>query len=345
MQRFTNFTTHTVSWFKRALDNHELVMKPPFQRNPVWSERQKAYLIDTILNEYPIPEIYMQETVDERGSENFLVVDGQQRIRACLEYIEGNFGLNEEDSPNWPNIFFDDLSIEERKRIFEYSFIVRVLPEMPDIELRNIFKRINKNVVILNAQELRHATYWGPFIKLMEELADLDYWTTTSIFSANDIRRMLDIEFFSELTIAYLHGHQNKKQSLDKWYQIYEKDFSETQKVKSMFLKVTGELNQILPDLNKTRWNKKSDYYTLFLVFSNHENLLPLTTEKRILSKDILIQFGLQVTELLRDINRVSEFNIPVVVYSQNVERSAADIANRKKRFECLDEILGPVWS
>jgi hypothetical protein len=62
----------------------------------------------------------------------------------------------------------------DRKKIFEYNFVVRLLPEMPDDEVRIIFRRLNGNTMVLNAQELRHATYWGPFIKLMQELADLD---------------------------------------------------------------------------------------------------------------------------------------------------------------------------
>ena len=69
-----------------------------------------------------------------------------------------------------PGFSRGDLSPDDRKKVFEYNFIVRLLPEMPDEELRAIFQRINRNTVTLNLQELRHATYWGPFIKLMEEV-------------------------------------------------------------------------------------------------------------------------------------------------------------------------------
>jgi uncharacterized protein with ParB-like and HNH nuclease domain len=59
-------------------------MKPPFQRNPVWIHPQKSYLIDSILNGFPIPEIYMQEFVDEGGNERHVIIDGQQRIISIL---------------------------------------------------------------------------------------------------------------------------------------------------------------------------------------------------------------------------------------------------------------------
>ena len=59
MKNYLNTTTYNISWFKKASDAGELEMSPPFQRNPVWTDRQKSFLIDSILNGYPIPEIYM----------------------------------------------------------------------------------------------------------------------------------------------------------------------------------------------------------------------------------------------------------------------------------------------
>jgi uncharacterized protein with ParB-like and HNH nuclease domain len=172
MSKFLQTTNRTISWFKKTHDNGELEMKPPFQRNPVWTVSQKSYLLDSILNSYPVPEIYMQEFIDEQGHERHVVIDGQQRIRACLEFIEGQFSLKEEDSPSWASMYFEDLSGNDKKKIYSYTFIVRILPDTPDEEIRGIFLRLNKNVVALNAQELRQATYWGPFIKTMQEISD-----------------------------------------------------------------------------------------------------------------------------------------------------------------------------
>src|SRR5580698_8391250 len=100
MQRYLNTTHRTVIWFKRAFEGNELVIKAPFQRNPVWSDRQKGALIDTILLEYPIPELYMQELTDDSGNQKHVVVDGQQRIRAVLSFLAGEFELDDE-SPHW----------------------------------------------------------------------------------------------------------------------------------------------------------------------------------------------------------------------------------------------------
>ncbi|MDA1054414.1 MAG: DUF262 domain-containing protein [Planctomycetota bacterium] len=108
MQKYLATTQHTVVWFKKIADTGDLVIKAPFQRNPVWSERQRSSLIDTILLEYPIPELYMQEITESNGDQKHIIVDGQQRIRAVLSYIAGEFELNDE-SPSWPGLGFEDL--------------------------------------------------------------------------------------------------------------------------------------------------------------------------------------------------------------------------------------------
>ena len=77
-----------VEKFNEINNNGQLDMSPSYQRNAVWTNRQKSYLIDTILNGYPIPEIYIQEDIDEAGHAMFIIVDGQQRLRAVLDFLD-----------------------------------------------------------------------------------------------------------------------------------------------------------------------------------------------------------------------------------------------------------------
>jgi hypothetical protein len=344
MQRYLNTTNRSVVWFRKAFEAGDLIIKAPFQRNPVWSDRQKSALIDTILLEYPIPELYMQELTEASGEQKHIVVDGQQRIRAVLSFIGGDFALDDE-SPHWPDLEFEDLSAEDRKKIFEYTFVVRLLPEMPDEELRAIFQRINRNTVTLNAQELRHATYWGPFIKLMEELADLEFWNNAGLFSANDRRRMLDAEFVSELSIAVLNGLQNKKRNLEEFYQQYETKFEQAEHLKGIFVKVLGEIEQLLPNLPKTRWRKKSDFYTLFLKFAAHATSLPLSADKRTKAAAMLLEFGADVDAQIGDELPQSKQDHDILEYVKNVERAASDLGSRQSRDHALGNKLTGILS
>jgi len=340
MTSFLNATTHNVVWFKNASASGELDMAPPYQRNPVWLEKQKSYLIDTILNGLPIPELYMQSVVTEEGAARYIVVDGQQRIRAVLEFLEGRFAIDAKDSPRWGDMYFDDLSGDDKKRIYQYNFVVRQLPEMDDQQIRGIFGRLNRNTVALNSQELRKATYWGPFIHLMEELSDEDAWREIGVFSANDVRRMLDVEFVSEIAVAYLNGHQNKKTKLDAYYELYEQEFEDELKVKRTFRSVLGELRYLIVSRPTSRWSKKTDLYTLFLVLASRAEFLPLSEDKRSELRSKLLTFGLAVDAYLSaDAPKADDYAAPVVEYGAGV-RASSDLGSRKRRFDALTRYL-----
>lgn len=343
MSKFLNTTTQTVIWFKKTNENNELQMKPPFQRNPVWTHPQKSYLIDSILNGFPVPEIYMQEYVDEVGKEQHIIIDGQQRIRACLEFVEGKFDIKADESPTWGGMYFDDLSPDDKKKIFGYKFMVRQLPEMSDEDIRGIFQRLNKNVVALNAQELRQATYWGPFIKAMQDIANYGYWNTTGIFTPLNTRRMMDIEYVSEIAVALLHGHQNKKETLDRYYLAYEEEFEAREELIAKFQKTIYELEQLLPDIKNTRWRKKSDFYSLFVLFAAKHDLLPLTPETRTSARAILDAFASKVNAAVS--------GAPDLVLTEGENnyvrsiRASSDVGNRVRRHDALNELLAPIFN
>lgn len=344
MQSYMNTTTHTVSWFFKRHQEEELELKAPFQRNPVWTDKQKSFLIDTILRGYPIPELYMQEYSDADGNECYTVVDGQQRLRACIEFIEGELSLDSNDSPDFADMVFDDLTEAERKKIFNYNFSVRMLPEMADTELREMFQRLNRNVVSLNSQELRHATYWGDFISSMEMIASQDYWTDMAVFTANDIRRMLDVEYVSELAIGIVHGAQNKKSTVEKWYQAYEKDFPERQEVEEKISRTAKEIIHIFSPLKKTRWVKKSDLYSLFLALAPLSGQMPFSRDGRSEIRTKLSAFSSEVDAYITD-PESSDIRDNVKFYARAVERAASDIKNRKSRIAAIANEISEIVS
>jgi hypothetical protein len=341
MTDYLNATRRSIAWIKKAHDAGELQLRPPFQRNLVWTTAQKSYLIDTILRGYPIPEIYVQETVAADGSERHIIVDGQQRIRACLEFIEGGYALDPKVVPDWPDMSFEEITEEQKRQVYGYNFIARQLPDVAEEQLRAIFSRLNRNTVALNQQELRHATYWGEFITCVEQLSDLEYWSTSGIFTARDVRRMLDIEYVAELVVGVLHGVQNKKASLDKWFETYEREFPDRKRVEDVFSVVLGELRHLVPSISVTRWSKKSDFYSLFLVLAAHAATLPLAKTQRTHASSLLITFGSDIDKYIRKGGTTSQ---NVRTYVGAVEKAASDLANRRARQNVLEAVLEPVF-
>lgn len=351
MATFLKTAPRSILWFKQVHDRNELEMKPPFQRNPVWTVKQKSYLIDSILNEYPVPEIYMQEIVSAQGEAKYILVDGQQRIRAILEFVNNQFAIDPKDSPQWADLTFEELQLEEKKKIYEYDFIVRCLPDIDDSLIRTIFGRLNRNNVALNAQELRQATYWGTFINTMNEIAEYENWGKLDIFTSNDIRRMLDVEFVSELTIAILNGHQNKKLTIEKYYKLYENEFEKRNFIKEIFDSILRELLAIMPT-ETNRWYKRTDFYTLFILLTKHKEKLPLSIEKRQLAKNKLTTFGIQIDSMV-SINKIEEdpdIIMAVDDFPKNVEaygqgmRGSTDLGSRRRREDALELELSELW-
>lgn len=334
----------SLAWFNEQHQNNQLEMSPPFQRNPVWTTPQKQYLLDTILRNLPVPELYVQDLVDEHGKQKYIVVDGQQRIRSCLEFIEGRFALDPDESPEWGAVKFDGLEPGDKRQVFAYKFVVRSLPQVEQEELRGIFQRLNRNVVALNDQELRHATYWGPFIKFVESEADSNpFWGDSGLFSAQAIRRMLDVEFVSELVVAHLHGVQDKKKSLDDYYQMYEEEFEAADDVRATWQKTTAELAAVLPDLRQTRWKKRSDFYSLFVVAVAHVAEFPLAKEQRGALGEALRVFGSEVDRFLRasELEQLEEeWDATVSAYGRVVARAASDLANRRRRSDIVSALV-----
>lgn len=339
MNRGENFlhTTHrTVTWFNKAFGADDLVLSPPYQRNAVWTDSQKSFLLDTILSALPIPELYMQDRGDETGEEKHIVVDGQQRIRAVLDFIQGNYKLSGDDvARKWRGLSFNDLSTDDKKAIFAYKFVVRILPpDLQEDDIRRVFARINKNTVTLNDQELRNATYWGPFIKTIQRIGDDDpYWAESGLFSATDHRRMLDHEFISELAIAYLHGPQNKKDKLDTYYLLYEESFDDQDDMISAFKTVTSEISRVMPRILGTRWRKKSDFYTMFLAFAARRERIPFDPELQRAIGLRIHQFGAAVDEATRiEGEDRSGIDPNVISYASAVSRAASDRGSRVNR-------------
>lgn len=333
--KFLESTTHSVSWlYNRHLGN-ELVVKPDFQRNPVWSDAQKSFLIDTMLLGYPIPELYFQSLNDSSGKETHVVVDGQQRVRACLEFLDGSLTLEGEAVGDLEGLSFEDLTEDQKEAIFQYKFVIRELPKIDDTEIRAIFSRINRNVMNLNKQELRHATYWGPFLKLMEELANSSVWTDLKVFTPNDVRRMLDIEFVSELAVAHLHGLPNKKDTLEEWYKTYETGFDDTDSLRRRFNLVLEEVKNAIGD-GTSRFRKKSDFYTLFLCIADDSVELPLSSDAREDVRARLSLFGSEVDAAIKAPPNTPILDQSVSKYVRAVQKAASDRANRRARAEAL---------
>jgi uncharacterized protein with ParB-like and HNH nuclease domain len=98
--------TQFISWFFSEDEKGTLDLQPKYQRNPIWSSAQKCFLIDSIISGCPIPQIYLnvltKKTTARERSTVYEVVDGQQRLRAILEFMRGEWKLARLSGKSYP---------------------------------------------------------------------------------------------------------------------------------------------------------------------------------------------------------------------------------------------------
>ena len=301
----------------------------------------------------PVPEIYVQQNTSIQGDTEYAIVDGQQRIRTVLQFIGSEtdpeaqefnkFILDKlEDTSKWKNLSFAELADDEKRTFYGYKFAVRYLNTESDNEVRDMFRRLNKFLTPLKPQELRNATYMGPFIQLAEKLADNEYWAENRIVTPASIRRMGDVEFVSELAIGVLHGPQGgSERVIDdyyKQYEDYEDEFPEQRRVHRLFDQTLATIQEVLPDIKTNRWGSKTDFYTLFvaLAFLLKDHKLP----KKNISKleRALLKFGKDVNWRLADED--ANASKEVIEYVRAVEKGANDKKRRAYRQEALLSVI-----
>ena len=81
----------------RLLKSGELSIQPKYQRRrTAWPVSAKTALLDTILNNFPLPPIYLRDYVDDSGKRRKEIIDGQQRLTSVFSFIADEFSLEKE---------------------------------------------------------------------------------------------------------------------------------------------------------------------------------------------------------------------------------------------------------
>jgi Protein of unknown function DUF262 len=208
-------TTKDVALLHQLFDQDQIELAPEFQRNSIWTRSAKAYLIDTILNDRPIPLLYFQRmTSAQTGKPKYAVIDGQQRLRAILEFLNDRFRLVESKNKQYRGKKFSELAQRFKDQILDYDLYVQELFGYTEADIRDTFVRMNKYVVKLAPQEIRHAEHKGKFSNFVERIGTWDVWKKQRIFTPKQIKRMRAVEFVAELSILLLEGPQDKKRQL-----------------------------------------------------------------------------------------------------------------------------------
>jgi hypothetical protein len=195
------------------------IVVPPFQRQFVWKQPQASRLIESFLLGLPVPPVYFYT---ERGTDRFLVIDGQQRLKSIAYFFEGFFG--EESAGRRP--VFRLTGLHEKSRFLNKTlseleesdpastrrlnhavlraFVVKQLDPKDDTSIFHIFERLNTGGTRLVGQEVRNAIYGGPLNDSLKRLNRYPDWRAI-VGRVSPDKHMRD----EELILRFLALHEN----------------------------------------------------------------------------------------------------------------------------------------
>jgi hypothetical protein len=269
MQQQFGTRPYSVRDFEEWHKKRELVLAPKFQRRSVWSPKARSYLIDTIIRGKPIPKIYMRQDINPKTRRvTREIVDGQQRLRTVLSFLEDGFPLLRVHNKEYGGKRFSELEEETQREILKYEFSVDLLQDMPDQDVYDIFARLNTYAVTLNAQELRNAQWFGEFKTTVYTLSNefMTFWQVNKIFSDRNILRMAEAEFVSELLIAMSVGiRERSKRLIDKFYEDHDDEFAHRETLVRRFREAMDTIGGIMgTDLAVSKFSEPRLLYPLF---------------------------------------------------------------------------------
>lgn len=129
----------------------KLDVRPPYQREFIYKDKQRDAVIDTITKDFPLNVMYW--AVRDDGT--YEVIDGQQRTISICQFVNGDFSFFMR--------YFHSLEKDEKEQILDYRLMVYICSGT-DSEKLQWFKTINIAGEKLTEQELRNAVYSGSWV-------------------------------------------------------------------------------------------------------------------------------------------------------------------------------------
>lgn len=259
-------SSKTVASLYSSIKDGSLKVRPDFQRKLVWNEGHKVNFIDTILKNFPFPEVYISsEEIDlDKITSRDIVVDGQQRLTTIVEYIDGTLTLKKtKDTPLVPS--FESLSSDDKKRFLNYPVTVRYLAGVDMTSIKEIFRRINRTQYALNANEVTQAIYDGEFIMLAKSICELDIFKNLPTFSDRELSRMNDLGFALLVMATIEHdGYFTYDLEIERYIKEYDSEYANGEKLYKSFTSLLSKLVKMKLE-DDSIWYRKSNLFTLLV--------------------------------------------------------------------------------
>lgn len=257
-------------------------LHPSYQRNFIWGKKDQTLLVDSINNNFPMPNFFIRDMRDG----TFEMIDGQQRATTILKYIKNEFTDSNRHK-------FSDI---DNNKFLDYKLNVVLVYESDVKVIEQFFYLVNKRGVHLNPAEINHAYYHdSSFMNIVNRVLEEQDLVDLDIFSDKVVARMNDSSLIEELVAYLISGITDKRLEVDRLHNSTISPENQ-EKYYQRFCEVLNKLstlNSLIP-INQTRYKQRNDFYTLFCFIDQHidepEDLLAIQYKLLVfLSKNELI--------------------------------------------------------
>jgi hypothetical protein len=348
----------TITDIQNLFEDDLLNLEPGFQRQSVWSERDRTKLIDSILRNYPLPAIFFYRR-EEDGQIIYDVIDGKQRVESILMFMgqmRGRYdvktqlpGCEGAEWLNWKRL----CRMKMQHLITGYRIpVIEVDGELGDII--EVFVRINSTGKALTPQEKRRAKYYNsPFLKEADRIARRyeSRLVKMGVLSPGQISRMKHIELICELMLSIHRGDViNKKAALDRVMKTADFTARDISKSSRKTVTALNRVRHMFPRLRSTRFSKVTDFYSLVVLIAKFEDEGFILTDRRRnrLAWDLLVAFSNKVDALRERQRKLETIKAEQELYRhylQTVLQATDEYSQRKARETILHGILGSLFA
>ena len=332
------------------MDENTLVLNTDFQRRSVWPPSAKVFLIDSILRDRPMPNIYVRTKTDLRTRRGYReVVDGQQRLRAIHEFASDSLTLST-TAKEFSGRTYSSLDDESKAMFLTYNIGVVQLFNIPDSDVLDIFHRINAYGLRLNPQETRHGKFQGQFRNAVIDASKRwePLWDKYKVVGLRDRVRMADDELMALMMGVILDGVVDGGQpTTNKLYDRYDEELP-TDAVEKLDWTVEFILRE-LPVILETGLARSPHFLMLFAAVAHAlfgipeggmDDLMPARDE------DALTDLYVARANLgaLADVLQSADDNIPAHLFQFRLASAGSTqrLRSRRVRFLALYQALLP---
>ena len=259
--------------------NKELVISPEYQRLFRWSNEQRSRLIESILLELPIPQIFLVE--DENGI--LELIDGLQRISSLIQFVNSQLigkdplcldGCDIITSLN--SLTYDDLPMKLQLRIKRSSVRSVIIKSESEQFLKyEMFKRLNTGGENLAPQEIRNCSSrmvgesGVTFYNFLQSCANKDSFKNCISRMSDTVKEMKGDEELVLRFFALKNSPKTFKGSVRDWLDRYMEDVLKKNMdfvyvtEESSFDEVFSFLSNVLSDGAFTRYKNGESFGAL----------------------------------------------------------------------------------